>query len=254
MTLRVVLIDDEPLALSRLQVGFDQIDGVEVVGTASDGLSAAETVARLSPDLVMLDIQMPGMNGLALARALDASPRPDIVFVTAFDYYAPEAFAVEAVDFLLKPVQFDRLTEAVERARRRRDLRRQAGRAAELETVVAGLLPEVSRYETEFWVPAREGLARVQADQIEWIEAARDYVLLHTPIRSHILRATMAALGERLDPAQMLRVHRSAFVRLSSVREVRRPSPGRLSLILSSGAEVQVGSIYARGAQAALGI
>lgn len=254
MTLRVVLIDDEPLALSRLEVGFSRIADVDVVGSAADGISAAAAVARFSPDLVMLDIQMPGMNGLALARALDAAPRPDIVFVTAFDHYAPEAFAVEAVDFLLKPVQFDRLEEAVERARRRRNLRRQAGRAAELEKVVEALKTPAGRYETEFWVPGREGLTRVQVDQIEWIEAARDYVLLHTPVRSHILRATMAAIGERLDPEAMLRVHRSAFVRTSAVREVRRPSPGRLSLILASGAEVQVGSIYARAAQAALGI
>jgi two-component system, LytTR family, response regulator len=254
VTLRVVLIDDEPLALSRLAAGFARIDGVEVVGTAADGVSAAQAVARLAPDLVMLDIQMPGMNGLALARALDAAPRPDIVFVTAFDHYAPEAFAVEAVDFLLKPVQFDRLTEAVERARRRRDLRRQAGRAAELESVVEALTTEADRYDTEIWVPGREGLVRVQVDQIEWIEAARDYVLLHTPMRSHILRATMAAIGARLDPAQMLRAHRSAFVRLSAVREVRRPSPGRISLVLTTGAEVQVGSIYARAVQTALGI
>lgn len=254
MTLRVVLIDDEPLALSRLEVAFSKMEGAEVVGTASDGVSAAQTVAKLSPDLVMLDIQMPGMNGLALARALDATPRPDIVFVTAYDYYAPDAFAVEAVDFLLKPVQFDRLAEAVERARRRRDLRRQAGRAAELESVVEALKTESSRYDTEFWAPGREGLTRVQVDQIEWIEAARDYVLLHTPIRSHILRATMAAIGERLNPEEMLRVHRSAFVRLAAVREVRRPSPGRIALILASGAEVQVGSVYSRAVQDALGI
>lgn len=254
MTLRVLLIDDEPLALSRLQVGFAVIEGVEIVGTASDGVSAARAVSQLSPDLVMLDIQMPGMNGLALARALEAAQRPDIVFVTAFEHYAPDAFAVEAVDFLLKPVQFDRLREAVDRARRRRDLRRQAGRAAELEVVVESLRGDATRYETEIWVPARDGLARVQVDQIEWIEAARDYVLLHTPLRSHILRATMAAIGERMDPARVIRAHRSAFVRLSAVREVRRPSPGRLALVLASGAEVQVGSVYSSAVQEALGL
>ncbi len=254
MTLRVLLIDDEPLALSRLEVAFAQIPGAEVIGTASDGLSAAAAVAELNPDLVMLDIQMPGMNGLALAKALEATSRPDIVFVTAFEHHAPEAFAVEAVDFLLKPVQFDRLREAVERARRRGELRRQAGRAAELEEVVDALKVEAERYDREIWVPGRNGLSRVQVDQIEWIEAARDYVLLHTPIRSHILRATMAGVGERMDPAQMIRAHRSAFVRLSAVREVRRPSPGRLALVLASGAEVQVGSIYARGVQDALGV
>jgi DNA-binding LytR/AlgR family response regulator len=254
VTLRVVMIDDEPLASSRLAVGFAKIEGVEVVGTASDGLSAATVIASQAPDLVMLDIQMPGMNGLALARALEATPRPDIVFVTAFEHYAPDAFAVDAVDFLLKPVQFDRLSEAVERARRRRDLRRQAGRAAELESEVTALRGQPSPYEREIWVPGRDGFTRVQVDQVEWIEAARDYVLLHTPIRSHILRATMAAIGARLDPAQMIRVHRSAFVRLSAVREVRRPSPGRIALGLATGVEVQVGSVYAKAVQEALGL
>lgn len=249
--LRVLLIDDEPLAVARLEVAFRAIPDVEVVGQANDGIAAAQAIAELKPDLVMLDIQMPGMNGLELARALDVSPRPEIVFVTAFERYAPEAFEVEATDFLLKPVEFERLREAVGRALRRRSLRDKADRAAELEQTIKTQAPE-SPYDNELWAPGRSSLVRVPVSQIEWIEAARDYVLLHTPTRSYILRATMSALAQKLDPAVMLRVHRSAFVRLDAVSEIRRAGAGRLVLCLGSGAEVQVGSVYVSAVQQAL--
>jgi two-component system, LytTR family, response regulator len=249
--LRVLLIDDEPLAVARLEVALRGTPEAQVVGQAHDGIAAAAAIAELKPDLVFLDVQMPGMSGLELARALEATPRPEIVFVTAFERYAPDAFEVEAADFLLKPVQFERLREAIDRAWRRRALRDQAERAAELEQTLRTRAAE-SPYDAELWAPSRNGLVRVPVGQIEWIEAARDYVLLHTVTRSYILRATMSALSRRLDPAVMLRVHRSAFVRLDAVSEVRRAAAGRLALLLASGVEVQVGSVYVGAVQQAL--
>ena len=239
MTLRTLLVDDEPLALERLQVFFRDIAGAEVIGTARDGKEAAEAIERLRPDLALLDIQMPEQNGLRVAATLPPEDRPEIIFVTAFEQYAPDAFEVEAADYLLKPVRFDRLWQAVERAKRRRHQRTLAGRA---ET--AG--PQESPREDGLWVPTRAGAVFVPVEAVDWIEAQRDYVMLHTATRSHILRISMRSLEEKLDPAQLMRVHRSAFARPANVVEVQRLGRTINALVLRDGAIVQVGPNYSR--------
>jgi two-component system, LytTR family, response regulator len=243
-TLRTILVDDEPLALDRLRVFFQDIPGAEVVGTARDGKEAAEAITRLKPDLAILDIQMPEQNGLRVAATLPAEERPEIIFVTAFEQYAPDAFEVEAADYLLKPVRFDRLWQAVERAKRRRYLRTMAGKAeaaAALATEAAS-----SNHEDGLWVPTRNGALFVPTDTIDWIEAQRDYVMLHTATRSHIVRLSMRALEAKLDSNQLMRVHRSAFARPANVVEVRRMGRMINALVLRDGAIVQVGPNYAR--------
>jgi two-component system, LytTR family, response regulator len=254
--MRVLLVDDESLALDRLRTFFSDIEGVEVVGQARDGDQAVAEIQRLAPDLVILDIQMPGRNGLRAAADIAVDPKPEIVFVTAHEHYAPDAFDVDAADYLLKPVRFDRLRQAVDRARRRRAIREQAERAGQLEEQVAALRsstvsPGVD--DNGFWVPERDGQRRVPFDSIDWIEAARDYVLLHTSVRSHLLRTTMAALEEKLAGSQLLRVHRSAFVRPDKVVEVKRVGRS-MSLVLSDGANVQVGPSYVNAVKAALAL
>lgn len=239
MTLRTLLVDDEPLALERLQVFFRDIAGAEVVGTARDGREAAEAIERLKPDLALLDIQMPEQNGLRVAATLPPEDRPEIIFVTAFEQYAPDAFEVEAADYLLKPVRFDRLWQAVERAKRRKHIKTLAGRAE------AAAAPAAER-EDGLWVPTRAGAVFVPVESIDWIEAQRDYVMLHTSTRSHILRISMRALEEKLDPAQLMRVHRSAFARPANVVEVERLGRTISALVLKDGAIVQVGPNYAR--------
>jgi len=254
--MRVLLVDDEPLALDRLRTFFGDIEGVEVVGHASDGNEAIEQIRKHVPDLVIMDIQMPARNGLRAAADIDIEPRPELIFVTAHEHYAPDAFDVDAADYLLKPVRFDRLRQAVGRARRRRELRTSAERAAELEAEVAALRTGpggAAPKDDGFWVPERHGQRRVPIDTIDWIEASRDYVLLHTAMRSHLLRITMTALEERLAGSALLRVHRSAFVRPEKVVEMKRDGRS-LSLVLADGAEVQVGPSYAEAAKAALGL
>jgi DNA-binding LytR/AlgR family response regulator len=236
MTMRVLLVDDEPPALERLAAFFANLDGVEVVGQARDGFEAQKAMDELKPDLVMLDIQMPGLSGLAVAASLPADDRPEIVFVTAFEHFAPDAFDVEAADYLLKPVRFDRLRQAVDRARRRRD-----GRQALLRGV-----PQPSGYDDAIWVATRDGQVRVPIEMIDWVEAAGDYAVLHTELRGYLHRTTMSALQKRLDPSQLRRVHRSAFVRLSKVREIRRQDKWLVTLVLDNGVEVAVGPNYAR--------
>lgn len=244
--MRVLVVDDEALALDRLRTLFADIDDVEVVGHATDGDMALEQIETLQPDLVILDIQMPGRNGLRTAAALESQNRPEIIFVTAHEHYAPDAFEVDAADYLLKPVRFDRLRQAVTRARRRRELRDQADRTDKLQEEVESLRARsgATRHDHEgFWVPERHGQRWVPIETIGWIEAARDYVLLHTETRSHMLRATMSALEEKLEGSGLMRVHRSAFVRPEKVAEVRRANRS-LTLVLDDGAHVQVGPSY----------
>lgn len=254
--MRVLLVDDERLAQDRLRALFGDIEGVEVIGTAADGNEALDQIRALTPDLVIMDIQMPGKTGLAAAAAIDVEPRPEIVFVTAHEHYAPDAFDVEAADYLLKPVRFDRLRQAVDRARRRRAQRASMSRADELEAEMAALRESgagPAPGDDGFWVPERHGQRRVPIEAIGWIEAARDYVLLHTELRSHMLRITMAALEERLAGTPLMRVHRSAFVRPDKVGEVKREGRS-LTLVLADGAEVQVGPSYIAPVKAALGM
>jgi two-component system LytT family response regulator len=253
--MRVLLVDDEDLALDRLRTFFNDIEGVEIVGQAQNGDEALEAIGRLVPDLVLLDIQMPGRNGLRAAADIAVEPRPEVIFVTAHEHYAPDAFEVDAADYLLKPVRFDRLRQAVERAKRRRLLRDQAERTGKLEEQVAALRGSSAGglEDNGFWVPERYGQRRVPIDAIEWIEAARDYVLLHTDVRSHMLRITMSALEEKLAGTALLRVHRSAFVRPDKVTEVKRANRS-MSLVLTDGANVQVGPSYADAVKDALGL
>jgi two-component system LytT family response regulator len=235
--LRVLLVDDEPLALRRLETLFGDIDDVEVIGTASTGDEAEAKIATLRPDLVMLDISMPQKSGIRVAADLASDPRPEIIFVTAFEQYAPDAFEVDAADYLLKPVRFDRLRQAVERARRRRTMRDAIDR-------LAGT-PAGTREEA-IWVQIATGNLRLPIAQIEWVEAARDYVLFHTSTRSYIHRISMAALEQLFDPQQLMRVHRSTFIRPALVNGVQRLGKGLIALEMEDGAVVQVGPSYVK--------
>jgi two-component system response regulator AlgR len=245
-SLRVLIVDDEPLALRRRETLFGEIDDGQVVGRASTGEMAEQEIARLNPDLVMLDISMPRKSGIRVATDLVIEPRPEIVFVTAFEQYAPDAFEVEAADYLLKPVRFDRLRQAVERARRRRRLRDAEDRLASI--------PQADPREDAIWIQVPTGNLRLPITQIEWVEAARDYVLFHTATRSHIHRISMASLEQLFDPAELMRVHRSTFIRPRLVAGVQRLGKGLIALEMQDGAVVQVGPSYVKTVLARLGL
>lgn len=238
--IRILVVDDEPAAVERLCALLEQLPGVAVAGTAYDGESALKAIELTRPHLVMLDIQMPDLNGLMIASRLPRESRPDIVFVTAFEVYAADAFEIEALDYLLKPVRFDRLRQTIERAQRRRT-------AAERgpDTIAAG---------RALWVATRTGSARVSLSEIEWIEAAKDYVLLHTSTRSFLHRATMASLETDLADSGLVRVHRSAFVRTDRIREVSGHGRAITGVVLLNDIEVPVGSTYAPALSAALSL
>ena len=211
-----------------------QLFRVEAGALAIDGLEPA-------PDVLEAD---------AGAEAHFLDHRRGAVLDFDAQILALDAFEVDAADYLLKPVRFERLRHAVERARRRRSLRAAAERAGQLEEKLAGMKPQAA-HDEGFWVPERSGRRWVPIDSIDWIEAARDYVLLHTSVRSHLLRITMSALEEKLAGTSLLRVHRSAFVRPDKVGEVKRENRS-LVLVLADGASVQVGPSYVRAVKDAL--
>ena len=191
---------------------------------------------------------MPQKSGLRVAADLPVEQRPEIVFVTAFEQYAPDAFEVEAADYLLKPVRFDRLRQAVERARRRRVLRDAAERIAALPDSAADPRTEA------IWVQIQSGQVRLPFDQIEWIEAAKDYVMLHTATRSFIHRISMTALEALLETSGLMRVHRSTFIRPALVAGIQRLGKGLVALEVRDGAVVAVGPSYVKAALARRGV
>ena len=244
--LRTLIADDEPLAIERLNFLINDIAGVEVVGTACNGREAVERIQALAPDLVFLDIQMPELNGLRVAGEIGTGDeRPEVIFVTAFEHYAADAFEVDAADYLLKPVRFDRLWQAIERAKRRKYLRLLAEKDQSAPESTYGSAAK-SSHDDGIWVNGRRGAIFVPTETIDWIEAQRDYVMLHTATRSHIVRMSMRSLEEKLDPRQLMRVHRSAFARPSNVVEVQRTGRAISALVLRDGAIVQVGPNYAK--------
>jgi two-component system LytT family response regulator/two-component system response regulator AlgR len=249
--LRLLLADDEPLALRRIRLALQEIPDVEVVGAASDGVQAISQMRDLRPDVVLLDIKMPLADGFEVANAVEDSGGPEVIFVSAFDSYAVQAFETSAVDYLVKPVEFERLASAIDRARERRAAKDAGRRAEELAAVLDALKKEAEeregpRYEKEFWIRDRGRFLRVPVADVERIEAERDYVRLYWEGRTLLHRETMSNLEEKLDPNIMLRVHRSAFVNWKRLKAVRRDANGRLMAVLESGDEVPVSRAYAQ--------
>ena len=232
-TLRVLVVDDEPLAVERLQLRLARCSGVTLVGTASDGEATLRMAEAVTPDVVLLDIARPGMDGIDVARALSASNvDPAIVFVTAFDNFAVAAFDVAAIDYLMKPVQVERLERALDRVR------------AYLEAGGRKAGGPRSAHVEEFWVPDHSGLVRIAASDIERVTAERDYMRLHVGQRSWLIHRTIGKLEEDLDPALFLRVHRSVIVRRDTVTGLFRDDAGHWTARLRDGGEQRIGRSY----------
>jgi two-component system, LytTR family, response regulator AlgR len=237
--LRTMIVDDEPLAIERMQVLCAELAQLQVVGTASDGEAALRLADKLRPDLLLLDMTMPGIDGLGVARALARRDNPPaVIFVTAHEDFAVEAFDLEAVDYVLKPVAAERLERAIDRAIARRERVSSEGGGEWL---------------SEFWVPHRSELLRIEAAQVERIDAERDYVRLHVGERSYLLLQTIAGLEGKLDPAGFLRIHRSTILRRDRIRGLRHEGLGVWSVELDNGEALRIGRTYLRRVKAMAG-
>ena len=233
--LKVLIADDEPLAAERLQLLLAKCDGIDLVGTATDGESTVRMAEALNPDLLLLDIAMPGLDGIGVARALaERQPSPAVIFVTAFDQFAVAAFEVEAVDYLMKPVEPARLQRSLQRGRdylERRETR-------------PSTRPVLSPHLQEFWASDLSGLVRIAARDIDRVSVERDYMRLHVGRRSWLIHHSMAALEEGLDPELFVRLHRSAIVRKDFISGFTRNQSGRWIARLADGNEQPVGRLY----------
>jgi two-component system LytT family response regulator len=238
---RVLVAEDEPLARSMVAGLLKRDADVDAVVECSDARGARDALARQRIDIAFLDIEMPGATGLDLAEGAPADG-PVIVFVTAFSQYAPAAFDVQAVDYVLKPFSDERFAEALERAKKRVRERRLGELASQLASVSAELRPSGDDSHADFLtrLAFKEGDRSIvlTSTEVIWIEAEDYYVLVHSKRGRHMVRVALASLEERLDPSVFLRVHRAAIVNADEVREIR--DDGRLILRLSDGAEVTV--------------
>ena len=258
MTIRTILVDDESLALKGLSLRLEGHSDIEIVDTAQNGREAIRKIKTHKPDLVFLDIQMPGFDGFSVVQGLMDIDPPLVVFVTAYSDHAIRAFEAQAVDYLMKPVEPERLADALDRVRKRLAEKRAGEEAERLKGVLAEVAPDAaeqmasedvempaaSRYEKLINIKDRGQIFRVDVDTIERIDAAGDYMCIYTADNSLILRETMKDLEKRLDPRVFQRVHRSTIVNLGQVRQVKPHTNGECFLVLESGAQVKVSRSY----------
>ncbi|MCB9765993.1 MAG: response regulator transcription factor [Alphaproteobacteria bacterium] len=239
MPIRTLIADDEPLARQRLAGLLETEPDVELLGACADGREALDRARAEAPDLLFLDIRMPEMTGIEAARALAREGGPAVVFVTAYDRHAIEAFELNALDYLLKPYDRERFTRCLERARRRLRAPAEPGLTARLQRLLSGL-GDPQRLELRdgadtVWLPVGE---------VDWVESAGNYVVVHSGGATFMERATMSDMLRRLGGGDFLRCHRTAIVNTRRVRALHAPSSGELHLRLACGAEVPVSRRY----------
>ena len=255
MSIRTIIVDDEPLARRGLELRLREAADVEIVRQCANGREALAAINELQPDLMFLDIQMPGMSGFDVIKQVPQESLPMIVFVTAFDRFAIEAFEAHALDYLLKPVDETRLERALDRVRAQHEQRQAVAQREQLMAMLADVTGKgeiesgagagakgaaARRYAT--MLPIRVGRETIRLDvaAIDWIDAAGDYMCVHAASQTHVLRATMKELEEMLDPEVFQRVHRSTIVNLARVRSLRPHLNGECFLKLESGQEVKL--------------
>jgi two-component system LytT family response regulator len=262
MKISTVIVDDEPLARKGLFLRLAEFDNIDIVGECKNGIEAVTLIPQLRPDLVFLDIQMPGLNGFQVINKLQElkHPIPLIVFVTAFDSYAIKAFDVHALDYILKPVDERRLRDAVDKVQLTLERQQQDGNNQKLARLVADftgddcedILRKLASGDTITTNPYPDILAikdgsevtRVAVKDIQWIDAAGDYMCVHATDKTHIMRRTMKELEKDLDPKKFVRAHRSAMVNLTFVQKMVSHISGEYHLILNNGTELKVSRSY----------
>ncbi len=254
---RALIVDDEPLAREGIRMRLKQSPDIEVIGECGNGREAAEAILREVPDLVFLDIQMPRLDGFGVIEAVGVKRMPHVIFVTAYDEHALRAFEVSALDYLLKPIDGERFLEALERVRSRIRGENLEAIGERLSEMMAALKDERKYLERLSIKSARSGQSAqssgriifLDVDEIDWIEAADNYVQVHAGRESHLLHATMNSLENRLDPDKFLRIHRSTIVNIGRIKELHPMFHGDYQVILKDGTELTSGRSYRENLQ-----
>jgi two-component system, LytTR family, response regulator len=239
---RALIVDDERLARRGVALRLRKYKDVEIVGECANGLSAVEKIVDLSPDVVFLDIQMPGMDGFEVLRALPKESLPNVIFLTAYEQHALRAFEVHALDYLLKPVDDERFAAAVDRARNLRD---SASGRRMTERILKMLGRDSGKYASRFVVRSGSRMKIIHADDTDWIGAAGDYSELHVRGSSHLLRETMNSLEQKLDPEMFVRIHRSRIVRTACIVELSALDNREYLIRLNDGSQHRSSRTYA---------
>jgi two-component system LytT family response regulator len=243
-SIRALIVDDEPLARRTIRDLLRDDPEVNVVGECGGGREAVESIRRQPPDLLFLDIQMPGMDGFDVLSHIELERIPAIIFVTAYDAYALKAFEVHALDYLLKPFTDERFREALARAKSQVELRDVRSLADSLRGFLGGrapaAVPESKGFLTRFMVKAGGRVIFVKSADVDWIEADNYYIKLHAGGKNHMLRLSMKELEESLDPKTFWRIHRSAIINLERVRELRQRPGGEYVAVLKDGTELKL--------------
>lgn len=245
--IRILVVDDEPLARQFVRSVLEDIPGVQIVGECADGVAAIEKIRREAPDLVLLDIQMPEVSGFDVIEQVGIASMPEVIFVTAHEEYTLRAFEVHALDYVVKPFDPARLRSAVEHARKQIP---RAGRGdASLAERLASLLEgrdgqQLARYARRLMVRHGQHIQFIPLEQVHWLESARNYVRVHVGKDTHLVRASLKGLLPLLDPSHFVRVHRSAAVNLEWIREVQPWFGGDYVAILEGGVKLRVGRTY----------
>lgn len=241
MSMRVLIVDDEKPARAKLRIHLKAQAGVDIIGEAQNGLEAVDAIRNLVPDLVLLDIQMPGMTGFEVIDAIGVEAMPTVVFVTAYDQFALRAFEVEAVDYLLKPFDEDRFKRAFERAARR--IEDKARETRKIERMLAGILPS-GVFLRRLVVRDREKIFFVSTEEVTHLSGRENYVEVHTARGAHLIRDTMNHLESRLDPQKFARIHRSEIVNIDSVKELHSWSHGDYEVVLKNDVRLRLSRRY----------
>jgi two-component system LytT family response regulator len=245
MNIRTLIVDDEPLGRGGISARLKDEPDIEIIDECANGRLAIEAICRHSPDLLFLDVQMPGMSGFEVLETIGASAVPVVIFVTAYDEYALRAFDVHALDYLLKPIDDERFKLALERARAHLTQKRDSTLSKRFETLLTNLKAQSppSQSANRFVIKSGGRIFFVKAEEIDWIDADKDYVRLHVGTQAHLLRETMAAMEARLGNG-FLRIHRSVIVNAERIKELQPWFNGEYQVILANGTQLKSSRSY----------
>jgi two-component system LytT family response regulator len=258
--IRVLIVDDEPIAREGIRMHLEGEPGMTIIGECANGLEAVAVLQEASPDLLFLDVQMPGLDGFEVLEAVGVEAMPTVIFVTAYDRYALRAFEVHALDYILKPFDGERFQKALQRARAHIE----RASSTDVNTRLLALLEDLKAGHKHLDISGQKYLERLviktagriffmSTHEIDWIEAADNYVKLHTGREAHLLRETMNGLEGRLDPHKFLRIRRNTMVNIERIRELRTHLSGEYAVILRNGTELVSSRRYRKKLSAMLG-